>query len=92
MRTAKYLQVLEKVVNSETVCLTVGDLCPLSLIVSKLGARKVYASEPNVHCRRVLESWVKQNHLEEKIQIFDGDFSTLQLESKVILKKYSVFK
>lgn len=82
-RTAKYVQALQKVVHPETICLTLGDCCHLSLIVSKLGARKVYAIEPNPHCRRVLEGWIKTNRLEEIVHVLDGDESKMQLDAEV---------
>lgn len=82
-RIATYVQALEKVVNTETVCLTVGDFCPLGLLVSKLGAHKVYAAERDAHCRRVLESWVKENQLQDRIFVIDGDFEKHSISDKV---------
>ncbi|KZS09051.1 Protein arginine N-methyltransferase 7 [Daphnia magna] len=84
-RNQKYIRVLEKVISSDTVCLTLGDCCLLGLIVAKLGARKVYAAERNPHCRRVLEAWVKRNDLEEQVTILDGDLEKRKLDLKVNL-------
>lgn len=82
-RNLIYLQALEKVVGSDTVCLTLGDCCLLGLMAAKLGARKVYAIERNPHCRRVLEAWVKTNNLHEQIAVLDGDLDRKTLDLKV---------
>lgn len=82
-RNQKYLQALEKVVNPDTVCLTLGDCCPLGLIAAKLGAKKVYAAERNPHCRRVLESWIETNNLREQIVVLDGELQNKVLDLKV---------
>ena len=84
-RNQKYLRALEKVVGSETVCLTLGDCCLLGLIVAKLGAQKVYAVERNPHCRRVLQAWVKRNDLQEQITVMDGDLDKRKLDLKVCI-------
>ena len=81
-RNQKYLKALEKVVGSDTVCLTLGDGCLLGLIVAKLGSQKVYAVERNPHCRRVLEAWVKRNDLQDQITIMDGDLDKRKLDLK----------
>ena len=82
-RNMKFVHVLEKVVTSDTICLTLGDCCLLGLIVAKLGARQVYVAESNIYCRRVLEAWVKTNGLEQQVIVTDGDFDKHQLGYKV---------
>jgi len=84
-RNQKFVQALEKVVTPDTICLTLGDCCLLSLIVAKLGARKVYAAESNLYCRRLLEAWVKTNGLEKQVVVMNGDFDNYHLDSKVNL-------
>jgi len=84
-RNMKFVHVLEKVVTSDTICLTLGDCCLLGLIVAKLGARQVYVAESNIYCRRVLEAWVKTNGLEQQVIVTDGDFDKHQLGYKVNL-------
>lgn len=82
-RNHKFVEALKKVVNPDTVCLTLGDSCLLGLIVAKLGARKVYAIESNVYCRRLLEAWVKTNGLEKQMIVMGGDFDKSSIDSKV---------
>lgn len=82
-RNLKFLKSLEKVVGSDTVCLTLGDCCLLGLMVAKLGARKVYAIERNPHCRRLLEAWVQTNNLHEQITVLNGDLDKRTLDLKV---------
>lgn len=83
-RTSIFVESLEKVVNNETICLTLGDCCLLALIIAKLGARKVFAIERNPHSRRLLEAWVKVNHLEDRVVVLHGgDTDKHQLDKKV---------
>ena len=82
-RNSRYLKALEKLVDSDTVCMTLGDCCLLGLLVAKLGAKKGYAVERNPHCRRVVDAWVKNNGLEKQITVLDGDFDRNVLELKV---------
>jgi len=83
LRNLKFVQALEQIVTPDTICMTLGDCCLLGLIVAKLGARKVYAVETNIYCRRLLEAWVKTNALEEQVVVMNGDFDKYQLDSKV---------
>lgn len=92
LRNLKYFQALEKVVDSNTVCLTLGDCCLLGLMAAKLGARRVYAVERNPHCRRVLEAWVKENDLDQQVFVLEGDFQKNKFDSKVKIKTISIKK
>jgi len=85
LRNLKFVQALEQIVTPDTICMTLGDCCLLGLIVAKLGARKVYAVETNIYCRRLLEAWVKTNALEEQVVVMNGDFDKYQLDSKASL-------
>jgi protein arginine N-methyltransferase 7 len=83
-RNSIFVRALEKVVNKDSVCLTLGDCCLLALILAKLGASKVFAIERNPHCRRLLESWIKTNLLEDRVIVLDdGDIDKYQLDKKV---------
>lgn len=90
-RNSKYFKALQKVVDSDTVCMTLGDGCLLGLIVAKLGAKKIYAVERNPHCRRVLDAWIKENGLQEQITVLNGNLENKMLELKVCLVNFMFY-
>lgn len=82
-RNESFVRVLEKVVNHDTICVTLGDCCLLGLMVCQFGAKKVYAVESNAHCRRVVQKWVERNRLQDRMFVVDGDFEKPPSDCKV---------
>lgn len=81
-RQRAYVSAIEKTINSESVCLVVGDSSFLSLVAASLGARKVYALERHSQSKRFLEAWVAENDLGARISIID-ESNLAELELKV---------
>ena len=71
-RNGKFLQALRPLVNPETICLVSGDCSLLALMVGQLGARKVYAVEDNRHWRRVLQTMIDINELDDRVVLIDS--------------------
>ncbi|XP_048514187.1 protein arginine N-methyltransferase 7 isoform X2 [Athalia rosae] len=68
-RNAKYIQVLERKITPESICLCLSDGCLLGLAAAKLGAKKVIIYESNSLSRRAMETYVTANNLSETVQI-----------------------
>ncbi len=67
----KYIQILQEVVRPDSVCVNVGDMCLLPLIAAQLGAAKVYALEPKPWARHLIQNYVKENGLADKVRVLD---------------------
>ncbi|XP_064611177.1 protein arginine N-methyltransferase 7-like [Liolophura sinensis] len=70
-RNTVYIHTMKQVVNSQSVCLCLGDGTLLPFIASKLGAKKVYTLQSNPLCRRTLQRYLQHNSEGECVQIID---------------------
>ncbi|XP_078048314.1 arginine methyltransferase 7 [Augochlora pura] len=73
-RNEKYIRALEKKITSDTVCLCLSDGCLLSLAAVKLGAKKVFILETELHSRKCIEKFITFNNLSKEIQIVKSAF------------------
>ncbi|GAB1597958.1 protein arginine N-methyltransferase 7-like isoform X1 [Argonauta hians] len=71
IRNKVYTKELKKVINEDTVCLSIGDGGLVSLIAAKLGAKKVFAIETNKHNHQILENFMRSNKIEDSITLLD---------------------
>ncbi|VVC36329.1 Hypothetical protein CINCED_3A003755 [Cinara cedri] len=82
--TNKYLNALKKYVQPNSVCLFVGNLSFIGLAAALFGAMKVYyydISGPQSF-RRVLNSYIRVNKLEDKIILLKSYKDVLEIISK----------
>ncbi|XP_067002543.2 protein arginine N-methyltransferase 7 isoform X2 [Anabrus simplex] len=70
-RNRLYLAALKNYVTRDSVCACLSEGCLLGLVAAKLGAKKVYCFEKSVLAKRVLQSFIDHNQLEEKIVVLD---------------------
>ncbi|XP_074644221.1 protein arginine N-methyltransferase 7-like [Tubulanus polymorphus] len=68
----KYIKALEKVITSESVCVSLSDGSYLPLIAAKLGCKKVLTVESNLLSKKVLQSYANTNNLGNFVTIFDS--------------------
>ncbi|XP_029637505.1 protein arginine N-methyltransferase 7 [Octopus sinensis] len=71
VRNQVYVNELKKVINKDTVCLSIGDGSLIPLIAAKLGAKKVFAVETHKHNYQIIESFIKSNNAEGVITLLD---------------------
>ncbi|XP_076243274.1 arginine methyltransferase 7 isoform X2 [Calliopsis andreniformis] len=71
-RNEKYIKALEKKITSDTVCLCLSDGCLLSLVASKLGAKKIFILETNFLSRKSTEMFIEANNLSERIEVIQS--------------------
>ncbi|GAB6024738.1 Protein arginine n-methyltransferase [Chamberlinius hualienensis] len=65
-----YFSILKSVINSETVCLFVGDGCSLlPLLAARLNAKKVYVIDGSRLSSQILSRYVEVNGLKSKVKI-----------------------
>lgn len=79
-RNEKYISTLTKKVTNESICLSLSDSSLLPLMAAKLGAKHVYALEPQAMSKRLIESYVKHNGLEDKVTILEKSADQVTLE------------
>ncbi|XP_050436521.1 protein arginine N-methyltransferase 7 [Adelges cooleyi] len=82
--TNKYLTVLEKYIQPNSVCLFVGSLSFLGLSAALFGAKKVYyydVSGPQ-HFRKVLKSFITVNGLENQIVLLTSYKEVIEVIEK----------
>ncbi|KAL5021846.1 hypothetical protein ScPMuIL_001001 [Solemya velum] len=68
-RQETYCRALRKCVDSDTVCVSLGDGSLLPLMAARLGAKKVFAIETNQFCSEQVKSFVEENQLGSKVKI-----------------------
>lgn len=71
LRNKKYIKVLEKNINNNSVVLVLSEGSFVSLAAAKFGAKKVYYIETNFLSRNILEDFVKTNNI-TNVEIFES--------------------
>lgn len=79
-RHSRYLTSLKQLITSDSICLCLDDASFLPLIAAKLGAKKVYTTQPRASCRQVINSYVTTNKLQDQVKVLD--ITPLDLTSK----------
>ncbi|XP_060073824.1 protein arginine N-methyltransferase 7-like [Ylistrum balloti] len=73
VRRKIYKEILKKNVTTDTTCLCLGDGNMMALIAARLGCKQVFTVEPNPSVRKVMESFIKTNGLEEIITVITNN-------------------
>ena len=71
-RNNKYLDVLKKKINPNTICLCLSNGSLLGVMAVKLGAKEVIIFEPNSLSRKTMEMFVEANNVSKQVQIIDS--------------------
>ncbi|KAJ3662367.1 hypothetical protein Zmor_006721 [Zophobas morio] len=71
LRNKKYISLLEKNVNRNSVILVLSDGFYLSLCAAKLGAKKIYYIETNHLSRKILLDFIQHNEI-SNVEIFEN--------------------
>ncbi|XP_066493674.1 protein arginine N-methyltransferase 7 isoform X2 [Tiliqua scincoides] len=88
-RTAQYVRALNKVLERNSVCLSVSDGSLLPLLAHHLGAEKVFTLESSAVSFSLMKKICEANHLEDKIKIIEKH-PELLLSSDLDNRKVSV--
>lgn len=70
-RRNSYLKILKRLLTPDSICLCLDDASLLPLVAAKLGAKKVYTTQPRVSCKQIISSFVTANGLHEQVKILD---------------------
>ena len=62
------------------MCLCINDGALIALIAARLGAKHVYAIENERMCNTLLQKYVDENHLQDKVTVLAKKPSELTLE------------
>ncbi|CAL4105088.1 unnamed protein product, partial [Meganyctiphanes norvegica] len=82
-RLNTYLRILEKHINSDSVCFVLGDGCLMAVAAAKLGARQVYVSESNDSTRRIMQEFVISNAVQDKVTVTHMNYADIPLEQVI---------
>ncbi|CAL1545743.1 unnamed protein product [Lymnaea stagnalis] len=85
-RNSLFVQVLQKHISNETVCLVISDGTLLPLIAAALGAKKVFYLDCNVSCRSIVQKLVKHNCLQDKVHVIEKNLDGITAEDLNNLK------
>ncbi|KAF7285995.1 hypothetical protein GWI33_008298 [Rhynchophorus ferrugineus] len=85
-RNKKYLNVLEKNINNDSVVLFLNEGFYYGLVASKLGAKQLYFLESNTFSRRILENIIEYNDIKNSV-IFEkaDDLKSVNLNNVTIV-------
>uniref|UniRef100_A0A1B6CG41 Protein arginine N-methyltransferase n=1 Tax=Clastoptera arizonana TaxID=38151 RepID=A0A1B6CG41_9HEMI len=84
-RRLKYREVLKELITPKSVVVTFGDFCLLGLQAAKMGAKQVYCVEENRLICNIVEDFVKNNKLEQKVIILNSSSLEKEVKSNITL-------